>query len=273
MTVDWERTKQKMEIRLLYGNELQQAVWLAQAVFEQCVHPQLGSSEETEAFYREVQFEALWQGMCAGQLVLWGAYDRGQFCGVSGMRQDGSITMLYVLPGYARRHIGAQLTDHMCAYAANVLRRERVTVRVVPLVAAPFFYHIGFTLVQESIASGSGELLLERRIWSIPRFDSYPVQQARVQYVQIPPGTPYPAQQTPPCPIPPVMPAQKPGWEGASYPVRKVSSRFIVVLTALVLAVSFTVICAVTTHHMVTDGMEADTETEEWQPPEDSMEL
>ncbi len=157
-----------MEIRLLYGNELQQAVFAAHEVFEAGVRPFIRIQQEADWFYQYVRPEQLWQEMSGRSLFLWGAFENGFLCAVGAIRNSGQITMLYVRPHYVRRRIGLQLVNAMSAYAANVLGRERVTINVTPVSAASYFYHIGFTMIQGRIP-GETYIPLERRIWSIPQ--------------------------------------------------------------------------------------------------------
>ena len=249
-----------MEIRLLYGNELQMAVNTAYEVFEMCDRPRIRSQAEAEQFYRYVQVENLWQEMSAGRLFLWGVFDGGQMCAVSAMQNVGHITMLYVKLYYARRHMGAQLVNHMCAYAAQVLHRERVTVNVMPVAFAPYFYHIGFTLMQSSPLMDN-YVSLERRIWAMQQnyVGAGPV--GGRQYGQMPPPAAYP------LPGMPTAAAKRPE---ITYPTKKVSKKLIIALTAGVLAFSFAVIGGVTIYHMAEDGSPMG--TWEWETPKDEHE-
>lgn len=262
-----------MEIRLLYGNELQWAVYTANEVYEGCVRPYAASSDEVAQYYNYVKVENLWQEMSAGRLCLWGAFENGQMCGVSAMQDVGHITMLYVKPYYAKRHVGTELVNRMCVYAASMLRRERVTICVSPAVAS-YFYHIGFTLIQGS-ALGQNYVPLERRIWLVPQTDpvnmGYGMQQAyrgNAGYgmPQAYPGnTGYGMPQAYPGNAGYGMPQVYPGNVGygmpaaapkreVTYPTRKVSARRILALAAGVLLFAFVVITGVTVHHMVKDG-------------------
>lgn len=243
-----------MEIRLLYRNELQWAVYTANEAFETLVRPYAGTQEEVEPFYRYVRVENLWQEMSAGRLFLWGAFENGQMCAVSAMQDVGHITMLYVRPQYGARHVGTQLVNHMCRYADAMLHRERVTVHVTPVSAAGFFYHIGFTLVQGSALNGI-YVPLERRIRAVPQ--GYPGYGNAVN--------PGPAQHMPEAGAPVygmagTNPAystyapKKPGRPEVTYPTKKVSTRCIVALVAGIFLFSFAVFAGVTVHHLVNEG-------------------
>lgn len=267
-----------MEIRLLYRNELQWAVYTANEAFETLVRPYARTQEEVEQYYRYVRVENLWQGMSAGHLFLWGAFENGQMCAVSAMKDVGQITMLYVRPQYGGRHVGTQLVNHMCHYAEAMLHRERVTIHVAPVSAAGYFYHMGFTLIQGSVLNGSC-VPLERRIWTVPQ--GYPVYGAAgvdPAYGQAAGGPVYGAAGASPAYGTPVP--QKPKKPEVTYPTKKVSRKCVVALAAGVLLFSFAVFAGVTVCHLVGDGSvtESAEETEEnskgvnWELPKEFCE-
>lgn len=168
-----------MEIRLLYGTELQWAVNTANEVFECCVRNELGTQQETDWYYGYMRPEYLWQEMSAGRLILWGAFENGQMCAVSAMQNTGHITMLYVRTPFWHRGIGTRLLDEMCGYAVSVLGIERLTVRTAPGAAA-FFYRRGF-LYQPGAPDGS--VFLECPLWGFTAAErpavSYPVKKVK----------------------------------------------------------------------------------------------
>ena len=69
-----------MEIRLLYGNEIQWAVQTAHEVYEQCVRPYTRNAAEVQQYYDYMNLPNLSQEMLAGRLFLWGAFENGQMC-------------------------------------------------------------------------------------------------------------------------------------------------------------------------------------------------
>lgn len=236
-----------MEIRLLYGNELQCAIYTANQVYEVCVRP-YARQEDAAQYYGYVRLENLWQEMSAGRLYLWGAFENGQMCGVGAMQNVGHITMLYVKPQFARRHVGTELVNRMCIYAASMLHREHVTICVSPVVAS-YFYHIGFTLIQGS-AAGQNYVPLERRIWSVPQTDPVNIGYGMPQ--AYPGNAGYGMPQTYPGNAGYGMPTPTPKRE-VTYPTKKVSAKKIIVLASAVLLFAFVVITGVTVHYMVND--------------------
>lgn len=151
-----------MDIRLIYENEVQMAVYTAHEIFEMCVRPYTQSGKEAEQFYGYVRAENLWQEMHEGRLMIWGAFDGGRMCAVAAMQSVGHITMLYVRPQYTRRKIGTRMLNYMCEYAHGILHKERVTVNVMPIVAASYFYRNGFVLMQ-NVPWSDTYVSLERR--------------------------------------------------------------------------------------------------------------
>lgn len=56
-----------MEIRLLYGNEIQWAVQTAHEVYEQCVRPYTRNAAEVQQYYDYMNLPNLSQEMLAGR--------------------------------------------------------------------------------------------------------------------------------------------------------------------------------------------------------------
>ena len=59
----------QMEIRLLYGNEIQWAVQTAHEVYEQCVRPYTRNAAEVQQYYDYMNLPNLSQEMLAGGRV------------------------------------------------------------------------------------------------------------------------------------------------------------------------------------------------------------
>lgn len=168
-----------MEIRPLYGNEVQMAVCTAHEIFERCVRAYTTSPKEAEQFYSYVDTKNLWQEMQEGRLFLWGAFDAGGMCAVSAMQSVGHITMLYVRPQCMGQQIGTQMLNYMFGYAANILHKDRVTINVMPIAAAGYFYKRGFELIPNVTLNGI-YVSLERRLYPM-----YGGLQPNIGYVQV----------------------------------------------------------------------------------------
>lgn len=133
-----------LEIRLMNITELHSAVNLANEVYEQCVKRFVGVPDMIRQYYDYVQPEELCRQMREGQLYLWGAFENGMLCAVSAMQHSGHITMLYVSPYFQRHGIGSLLINNMLMFADRAQKLERVTVNVIPVTAAGYFYRRGF---------------------------------------------------------------------------------------------------------------------------------
>lgn len=269
-----------IEIRFLNANELQWAVNTANEVFEICVRGYVGTQEELTQYYNYVQAEYLWQEMSAGRLFLWGVFEDGQMCAVSAMQNTGHVTMLYVRPQFQNRRMGTQLLNGMIGYAASVLQANRITINVTPAAATPYFYRKGFIQLPKAWPNQpyvSVEYPLVQMTASA--FRGYPsgnwsgvpgngTQGGMQGYGEHPgmsgngaqPGMSGNGVQTE---AQPGMPAY--GTQGGmqpvpveyrvTYPTRAVSPKVVLIITAVVLLLSFGIGSGTTIRHMVKDGM------------------
>jgi GNAT superfamily N-acetyltransferase len=214
-----------MEIRFLYTTEVQLAVDTAREVFENCVRSNLSNMEEgVQQFYQYVRPEYLWQEMNSGRLLLWGAFEDGKILAVGGMQNVGHITMLYVRPEACHRGIGGRMVQTMVFYAQNMLYLNRVTVNVVPTTAAPFFYQQGFDVMPQARR--------DVNYISMERF----VNSTNGAY----------ASQTG---------SKKPE---VTYPTKKVSTKVILAMTAVVLAICIAIGSGVTFYYIATEDVYTD---------------
>lgn len=209
-----------MEIRLLNGNEFQMAAQVAGEVFESSVRNQMMEQERVTQFYEYIHPQHLWQETQANRLIIWGAFDNAWMCAVGAMQSDGQITMLYVRPTYWHRHVGWQLVNHMKMFADSVLHLQQLSVHVMPLTAAQFFYRIGF-------------LYLPNANKSLPYVPL--VSPVHVQSVEWNQGMRQGAAMT--------QFAVKPE---VTYPVKKMSTRAVITATALVLVISTLIVTGCT---------------------------
>ncbi|MFR4352576.1 MAG: GNAT family N-acetyltransferase [Roseburia sp.] len=204
-----------MELRLLYGNELQWALYTANEVFETCIRPVLKTQEEAEQYYRFSRVEYLWQEMSTGRLFLWGAFENGQMCAVSAMQNTGHIIMLYVRRPYMGRRVGMRLLEEMSVYALEVLGRDRVTIDVASTMSASYFYHVGFVPLRGDNQE-EGCVHLERETWRGP---------------------------------------QKFQKQEVTYPVKKVSPKIILGMVAGLFMLAAVLLAGTTIYHIAQDGL------------------
>lgn len=205
------------EIRLLQEQELQSAVRIADEVFENCVQSCV-TQQERSGYRSYVRVENLCQGVCSGQLSVWGAVEDGALVGVGALQSDGRITMLYVLPGFQRRGIGSGLMNTMCGYAGKVLGLHSLQAYVSPVTLAPFFYHRGFSLLPDG-AGGDGYVGL---ICPLQMTGEGPGQSAKYRK----------------------------RYDGISYPSKRVPAKAVLWLTAVVLGISFALASGITMYHL-----------------------
>ena len=133
-----------MEIRILQIEELANAAGLSRFVFDNCVRNRM-EFVQTAAFVEEYLSLDNLTAMCQEQkLTIWAAFEMGQMVGVSGLQSDGMITMLYILPQYARRGFGSALLSTMREFAKDVYGFEQVTVNATPAWASTYFASQGF---------------------------------------------------------------------------------------------------------------------------------
>lgn len=134
-----------MEIRLLSEEEITKAVELAKNVNEVCVAPKMQQFPEmmhyVGAYIAEENIRDLFDYR---KLFLWGAFDQEQLIGMSGMERNGHITMLYVLPFFQNRHVGARLLEAMKCFAKMEGRLNRVTLSAMPTSTGSFFQKYNF---------------------------------------------------------------------------------------------------------------------------------
>lgn len=204
------------EVRLLVEQELQWAVDTANEVFELCVRAGAGvlAPEKISRHYSYASLENLRQGVQSGQLFVWGVFENGQMNAMSAMQDDAHITMLYVKTAYQRRGMGGMLLQAMSGYAATILQRSGITIDVMPVTAASYFYHRGFQVMPQG-AQGNGIVSL------VYSFDT----QGQMH--------------------------TKPHRQEVCYTKKKIKSKTILWVTAVVLVLAFGITTGITVHHLV----------------------
>jgi GNAT superfamily N-acetyltransferase len=229
-----------MEIRFLYTTEVQLAANIASEVFENCVRSYLsGMEEDVRQFYQYVRPEYLWQEMNSGRLLLWGAFEDGRILAVCGMQNVGHITMLYVRPEAWHRGIGSRMVQTMIFYAQNMLHMNRVTINVVPAEATPFFYQQGFNVMQQA-RRDVNYVSMEQYVHGTS--GTYAGAAAGYGRGTTAGGAAYAAQT-------------KVKQPEVIYPVKKVSTKVILAMTAIVLALCIAIGSGVTFYYIATEGV------------------
>ena len=136
-----------MEIRILQEEEIKIASGLSRYVFDTCLRNRM-EYPQTIAFVEEYISESSLKNLYeACELILWGAFEREQLVGVSGLQRDGLITMLYVLPQCQNRGYGGRLLRVMRNYAKDVCGFSKVNVNANPAWTSYFFKKKGFIYI------------------------------------------------------------------------------------------------------------------------------
>jgi ribosomal protein S18 acetylase RimI-like enzyme len=136
-----------MEIRQLQEHEIPAAAELVQGVFGFDLQRTIQDEKLIQGFYDYANEGSMINRIRCGQLLLWGAFEGPDLCGVSGMQPEGHITMLYVYPRFRRRGCGRELLQAMRAFAKNTLGLDRVTVCAMPAWTTNYFTRNGFTVL------------------------------------------------------------------------------------------------------------------------------
>lgn len=214
-----------MELRMLKEHEISCVCNLMQEMYVQEMSYSVWKKEQKDVFCETMEPEYLRQQMTAGNLLLWGAFYGEELCAAAGMHRDGQIMMLCVRENWRRKGIGQHLLNFMRDYAIAELHLPRVTMLVAPVTGAPYFYKRGFVLSKEH-ADLEGGVMLECRLFG---------------------GADVWGE----------MPSQyifetdlRPSQQGVSYERKKVSAKTILILTAVILTVSFGLVSGMTLSHL-----------------------
>ena len=95
-----------MRIKRLTEEQLPEALSIARGVFDYCLRQQITDLEMVHIFLQYSEPEHVKKMMEEGKLILWGAYEQGNMVAMSGMQNEGHITLLYVLTVYKKRGWG-----------------------------------------------------------------------------------------------------------------------------------------------------------------------
>lgn len=154
-------------------------------------------------------------------------------------------------------------------FAARQLNKDRVTINVMPIAAASYFYRRGFSLMQ-GVPMADCYVSLERRMWTAPQAGyaqpNMGYAQPNMGYAQPNMGYAQPnmgyaqtnmgyAQANAGYAQVNAGYAQKKAKPEVTYTPKKVSTKTTLVLAACVLGISFVMITGVTIHHMATEGL------------------
>lgn len=131
-----------MKITKINGPDIGVALQVSRNIFYQTIAPFAENRQIIDYF--EEYLQRVGQELAAGRLTLWGAIINNCIVGVSALNTQGHITMMYVNQADWRKGIGKKLIKEMRVFAYNEYGLEEITVNVMPVWAAGFFYSCGF---------------------------------------------------------------------------------------------------------------------------------
>lgn len=130
-----------MFVRILQANEVLPALHLVWEVYVSDVAP-LQNSEAVAGFGQFIKYENIGPRIGQGEIILFGAWEGQELCGVSGVDRRGNILLLYVKKQWQRRGIGRMMMQAMCQFCAQTLVVTRMLMKVVPS-ATTAMNHLG----------------------------------------------------------------------------------------------------------------------------------
>lgn len=104
------------------------------------------SVAQRAAWVREGASRTFWEHLLHHQFVMV-AYELNTLCGMVALNQRGEITMIYVLPDYQRKGIGARLVQHIENHAVEE-GYAHLKTHASPYLK-PLLLRLGFELMEE----------------------------------------------------------------------------------------------------------------------------
>lgn len=131
-----------MFVRPLNPDEVLSALHLIWEVYASDVAP-LQNPEAVAGFRELIRYEHIMPRIQNKEVILFGAWERTELCGVGGINNRGNVLFLYVRKEWMRKGVARQLMQEMYQFCAQVLVITRMTVRAVP-ASVTAFNHLGF---------------------------------------------------------------------------------------------------------------------------------
>lgn len=130
-----------MFVRIIQPQEVLPALHLVWEVYASDVAP-LQNPEAVAGFQNFIKYDNISPRIQSGEVVLFGAWEENELCGVSGIDRRGNILLLYVAKKWQRRGAGRQLMQAMYQFCAQTLVITRVMIRAFPS-AVTALNHLG----------------------------------------------------------------------------------------------------------------------------------
>lgn len=131
-----------MFVRPLNPDEVLSALHLIWEVYASDVAP-LQNPEAVAGFRELIRYEHIMPRIQNKEVILFGAWEGTELCGVGGIDNRGNVLFLYVRKEWKRKGVARQLMQGMYQFCAQVLVITRMTVRAVP-ASVTVFNHLGF---------------------------------------------------------------------------------------------------------------------------------
>ena len=131
-----------MYVKRLQQEDLKQALELVWEVFLEEVAP-LYTEQGVATFQQFINYDMMLPKMMNGSMNFFGAYEGDSLCGVSAVRFDGHISLLFVGKQWRRRGAAKMLMKAMLYYCVELRHLPRITVNSAPN-AREVYEHFGF---------------------------------------------------------------------------------------------------------------------------------
>ena len=152
-----------MYVKRLQQEELQQALTLVWEVFSEDVAP-LYTEEGIATFQQFIDYNAMLPKILNGSLNFFGAYEGDALCGVSAVRFDGHVSLLFVAQEWRKRGAAKMMMQAMHYYCSELRRLPRMTVNAAPN-AQEVYEKFGFVaLAPEQNDHGIRFIPMERKL-------------------------------------------------------------------------------------------------------------
>lgn len=112
------------------------------------------SVAQRAAWVRERASRTFWEHLLHHQIVMV-AYELNTLCGMVALNQRGEITMIYVLPDYQRKGVGARLVQHIENHAIEE-GFAHLKTHASPYLK-PLLHRLGFELIEEFATEVQGQ--------------------------------------------------------------------------------------------------------------------
>ena len=135
--------KYSYRYNLIKPRHLRQAITLVKDVFMQFEAPEY-SQEGIQTFFNFISAtNPIKKAMKKKSFIIWGCYEKSKLIGVSAVRNENHVSLMFVDKDHHRKGIGQALFDLLRQYVKDYTNCTFITVHSSPY-AIPFYRSIGF---------------------------------------------------------------------------------------------------------------------------------